>query len=120
MPLDGHFNANDEPALKLDLISSFIQVLIDTGFAGSLIIPHSEAKNLALNFEGFEEFYTVTGHVFVAPAYSLEINWLGEKIKVAIATSPEVTEALLGAQMLKNCRLTIDYAKRTVEVVREA
>lgn len=120
MRLDGYFNANDEPALKLDLISSSIEVLIDTGFAGSLIIPDHEAGNLVLHFEGFEEFYTVTGDVFVAPAYAIEINWLGEHIKVPVAISAQVREALLGNQMLKNCRLTIDYAKRTVEVIRKA
>ena len=77
MRVDGYFNANDEAAVKLDLITSSIEVLIDTGFAGSLIIPEHLSTGLELHFEGFEEFYTATGHVFVAPAYSLEANWLG-------------------------------------------
>ncbi len=37
MRIDGYFNANDEPALTLDLISASIEVLIDTGFLGGLI-----------------------------------------------------------------------------------
>ncbi|HMG74326.1 MAG TPA: hypothetical protein VK582_12560 [Pyrinomonadaceae bacterium] len=80
MRVDGYFNTNDEPAIKLDLISSSIEVLIDTGFAGSLIIPDHLSTGLELHFEGFEEFYTATGHVFVAPAYSLEANWLGQRV----------------------------------------
>jgi clan AA aspartic protease len=119
MRIDGYFNENDEPVIKLDAISASIEVLIDTGFAGSLIIPQQLSTELTLHFEGFEEFYTVTGHVFVAPAYAVEINWLGEHIKVAVAVSADIKEALLGSQMLKNCRLTIDYANRTVNVERK-
>jgi clan AA aspartic protease len=118
MRVDGYFNTNEEPAIKLDLITSSIEVLIDTGFAGSLIIPEHLSLGLALHFEGFEEFYTATGQVFVAPAYSLEANWLGQRIKVPVAISPEVKEALMGSQMLKNCVLTIDYANRSVDIAQ--
>jgi len=79
MRIDGYFNPNDEPAINLHLISTSIEVLIDTGFAGSLIIPEHLSTGLVLHFEGFEEFYTVTGHVFVAPAYSLEVGWLASE-----------------------------------------
>ena len=61
MRVDGYFNTNDQPAMKLDLITSSIEVLIDTGFAGSLIIPEHLSTGLELHFEGFEEFYTATG-----------------------------------------------------------
>jgi clan AA aspartic protease len=118
MRIDGYFNANDEPAINLHLIPSPIEVLIDTGFAGSLIIPEHLSTGLILHFEGFEEFYTVTGHVFVAPAYSLEVYWLGERVKIPVAVSPAVKEALLGSQMLNRCVLTIDYANRTVSIIR--
>ena len=118
MRIDGYFNTNDEPAINLHLILSSIEVLIDTGFAGSLIIPEHLSTGLVLHFEGFEEFYTVTGHVFVAPAYSLEVDWLGQRVKVPVAVSPDVKEALLGSQMLNSCVLTIDYANRTVNIIR--
>ncbi len=84
MRIEGYFNENDEPVIKINLGSTSIEVLIDTGFAGSLIIPQELSTDLTLNFEGFEEFYTVTGHVFVAPAYSVEANWFGERIKVPL------------------------------------
>ena len=59
---------------------------------------------------------TVTGQLFVAPAYSVEANWLGERISFAVAMSWDVKEGLLGAQMLKDCRLTIDYRNRTLMI----
>jgi hypothetical protein len=39
MRIEGYFNQNDEPVILLDLISASIEVLVDKGFAGSLIIP---------------------------------------------------------------------------------
>ena len=118
MRVDGYFNASDEPAINLTLDSTSIEALIDTGFLGSLIVPRHLASDLELRFEGFEKFHTVTGQVFVAPAYTLEANWLGRRLRLPIAISTDVHEALLGSQLLKNCVLTIDYANRSVSIVR--
>lgn len=120
MQIDGYFNTNDEPAIRLDLGAGAIEILVDTGFAGSLIVPDSLAGGLALHFEGFEEFYTATWQVFSAPAYSLEINWFGQLTKVPVAVSPDITEAIMGGQMMKNCCLTIDYHDRTVKIIDRA
>ena len=118
MQIHGYFNANGEPAIQLDLSTGAIEILVDTGFAGGLILPSSLASGLALHIEGFVEFYTATGQPFIASAYSLEIDWLGQRTRVPVAVSPDVMEALLGSQMLKNCRLTIDYYDRTVIIAR--
>lgn len=118
MTIDGHFNEYDEPTLTLDLLSISLQVLIDTGFAGSLIVPQMLANNLTLHFEGLEEFYTVTGEMFTAPSYSVLVNWFGERLKVPIAVSTDIREALLGSRMLRGCCLTIDYAERSVHVTK--
>lgn len=117
MQIDGYFNAHDEPVIRLNVGSFSIEVLVDTGFDGSLIIPTQMASGLALKFEGFEEFHSVTGQMFVASSYSIEIDWLGRRIKVPVATSSEVSEALLGSHLLKNCRLTIDYGHRNIVIV---
>jgi clan AA aspartic protease len=116
MRIEGYFNQNDEPVIQLDLVTTSIEVLVDTGFAGSLIVPQELATDLRMSFEGFEEFYTATGHVFVAAAYSVEANWFGKLIKVPLATSADLKEGLLGTQMLKGCRLVVDYRNRTVTI----
>lgn len=117
MQIDGYFNVRDEPVIGLDVGPSLIEVLVDTGFNGSLIIPTPLAKVLDLKLESrFEEFYSVTGEVFLASSCSMEIGWLGQRSWVSVATCPEVNEAILGNQILKNCRLTIDYGRRTVTI----
>jgi clan AA aspartic protease len=118
MQVEGYFNARDEPVISLQVGSLSIEVLVDTGFNGSLLIPGHVANQLDLRFEGPEEFQSVTGEVFLADAYSMEIDWLGTRITVPIATSREVSEALIGSHMLKDCRLTIDYKERSVIVFK--
>lgn len=48
----------------------------------------------------------------------MTIIWFGQAIKVPVATSEEVDEAILGGKMLKDCRLMIDYVNSTVTIVR--
>jgi predicted aspartyl protease len=55
--------------------------------------------------------------VFLADAYSVEVEWIGKRIRVAVAASKNVNEAILGGNMLKDSRLTIDYGGRTVTIV---
>jgi clan AA aspartic protease len=116
MQVNGYFNARDEPVIKLEFGSVSVEILVDTGFNGSLLIPSYIANQLDLTFEGPEEFQSVTGEPFLADAYSTEIDWLGTKITVPLATSREVGEAILGSKMLKNCQLTIDYGNRIVTI----
>jgi predicted aspartyl protease len=100
MSIEGYFNQHGEPVITLDLLSNSIEILIDTGFAGSLIIPETLAKDLVLTFEGVEEFYRATGEMFTAPAYSIAVDWFGERSIPPIAISAEIKEALLGTRML--------------------
>jgi len=77
-------------------------------------------SGLALNFQGIDEFVTASGHVFLAPSYTIAVNWFGRQLEMPIAVSAEVREALLGNQMLQGCRLTIDSEQRTVQIDKSA
>jgi clan AA aspartic protease len=116
MQINGYFNLRDEPVVELPMGSLRIELLVDTGFNGSLIIPSQIANQLDLRFEGPEEFQSVTGEMFLADAYSAEVDWLGNWIRVPVAASGHVREAILGGQMLKDCLLNIDYGRRTVTI----
>lgn len=116
MQIYGYFNLSDEPTVELGIGSSRLELLVDTGFNGTMIIPSQIANRLDLRFEGPEEFQSVTGEVFLADAYSAEVDWFGDRVRVAVAASRHVNEAILGGHMLKDCRLMIDYGNRTVMI----
>jgi clan AA aspartic protease len=115
--MDGYFNIRNEPVVRLDVGSLSVEVLVDTGFDGSLIFPAEVADNMDLNFEAHQDFASVTGATFFASACATDIDWLGRRFRVAVARCGEVSEALLGSHMLKDCRLTIDYRYRTVTIM---
>lgn len=117
MQLDGYFNTTGEPAIQLDLGLGLAEILIDTGLAGWLIVPTGFAIDLSDAFEGFQNFLTVTGQTFEAVVYFVEIDWFKERIEVPVAVSQQITEAILGGQMLSDCLLSIDYYDRTVKIV---
>ena len=119
MQMDGYFNVRDEPVIGLDVGSSQIEFLVDTGFNGGLIIPEQMAEGLDIKYDrGLEEFQSVTGEMFLADAYSMRMDWLGKSIRVPVATSKEVNLSLLGSHLLKGCCLTIDYGNRTVTIIK--
>jgi len=106
MKMDGHFNKNEEPAISLDVGAREIEFLM---------IPERLANDLGLKYGGgLEEFYSATGEPIPVSTYRMEINWLGQKITIPVATSPKVGEPILGGNMLRDCRLIIDYRRRTV------
>lgn len=118
MKIEGYFNVRDEPVIKLDVGLSQIEFLVDTGFNGGLIIPDQMTEGLDIKHDrGLEEFCTATGATFLASGCSMEITWFGQDIRVPVATSEEVPEAILGGNMLKDCRLIIDYGERTVTII---
>lgn len=60
--IDGYFNVRDEPVIRLDVGSSPLEFLVDTGFNGGLIIPDQVAGGLEIKYDrGLEELYSVTG-----------------------------------------------------------
>jgi clan AA aspartic protease len=117
MQIDGFFNTRGEPVIKLKVGSPSSEILVDTGFDVGLILPSNVATHLDLTYEGLEDYDSVSGERIVAKAYSIEIDWLGKRVRVSVIVSPKINEAILGSHMLRDCRLTIDYGYRTVNIV---
>ena len=111
--MDGHFK-DEEPSISLDVGPREIEFLVDTGFTGGLMIPEVLANDLDLTYVGAGEFQSATGQPIPVSTYSMEINWLGRRMRIPVVTSTEVREPLLGGDALRDCCLTIDYALRTV------
>lgn len=114
--IDGYFNASNEPSVKLAVGSLTLELLVDTGFDGTLIVPGHVANHLALRYEGLQDLSTATEERIVAKAYSIEVGWFGKTVRVPVLVDPKLNQAILGGQMLEACRLTIDYRIRLVTI----
>lgn len=113
----GKVNENLEPIITLELSSGAkLDCLVDTGFNGTLFLPREfiEANNLvAVGEQQFNSVAQAESHF--AEVFVAEINWLGDELEVRVIAS-EHGSALIGAGMMLDAKLEIDYTQSTVSI----
>ena len=111
----GFINKNDYPIITLNLENQQIDVLIDTGFNGELMLPLSKIEKLNLKSVGDESYKTASGDVINTTFYFANLNWFNRNIKVGVlATTGE--NALLGMGLILPQTLLISATKGRVEI----
>lgn len=116
----GRVSPRFEPLVPLDLVETEgqiyqIEVLLDTGFDGSLLIPDHVIKSLG--FPLYDDFVSTLadGRSVVVQGFDGQVMWHGRLQSVLILESKG--EALLGMNLLWRNRITIDnYANGPVVV----
>jgi clan AA aspartic protease len=96
---------------------SNIELVIDTGFNGSLLLPRTFVDDNALKLIGLEPVNMIEGHHDVVDVVEAKIKWLGEIIKADVLVS-ETGDCLIGTQMLVDSKLEIDYKDLTVKITK--
>lgn len=85
-----------------------IEVWIDTGFTGDLVVPQSTIDSLGLRQSGTIDAVLADGSQTELSTYSCAIKWFGgERNLEVIANAGEFP--LLGVGMLLGLELRIDY-----------
>jgi clan AA aspartic protease len=117
---DGSVNARREPWLRVRTADGeMLDCLIDTGFDGALVLPHSEATRLNLTVLGRVPIIGVGKIRAIADIAELEVEWLGESRAVEVIISSG-DDSLLGTELLDGSRLIVNYINYTVTVNDEA
>ncbi len=118
--VEGRVNEALEAWVNVELAGNagILSFMVDTGFAGTLMLPIECAQILALPPKGREQFVGVEGKPFLATVTQIDISWLGDEFTVPAVIS-EAGDALLGSDMLVDAVLTIDYARGTVKIEKE-
>ena len=114
----GWINEALEPFIKIQLTNgSTINCLVDTGFSETIIVPKAfaEANNLK---PGVREFLQAAeDQIFELDTSVADIFWLGDDFSIPIFIS-EIGDALIGAEMLIDTILEIDYINSTVKITK--
>jgi predicted aspartyl protease len=98
---------NRQAWVKLRLLAGVeVEVLIDTGFEGGLVLPESLVYELGLPIIGHEVFGMVGDVTGEGSLAECEVEWLGQVQTVEIVTSEDY---LLGTDLLADAVLNIDY-----------
>ena len=84
-----------------------VEVVVDTGFTGSLALPQSAVRELGLENAGRRQVTLADGRTIEAQAYVAHLLWHGQPMDVRV---PMMDSApMIGVALLANSRLTIDW-----------
>ncbi|HBC64380.1 MAG TPA: hypothetical protein DC058_24595, partial [Planctomycetaceae bacterium] len=92
-----------------------IDVWVDTGFTGDLVIPRGVVDSLVLQQSGTVDGILADGTEVLFQTYHCEIHWFGRRRMLeVIANDGEIP--LLGVGLLLGKELRIDYTNLTLSL----
>ena len=107
MEIKGWFD-DGKPMIDIYLDGSEdpINVLVDTGFNGELMLKKAKIKELSLTFIGDDEYMTANGDVVPTTVHIGLIRWFGRTRKIAVLATVGKAN-LLGMELLHFYRLDL-------------
>ena len=109
-----------EPKLSLELIDDngivyTVEVLLDTGFEGNLVLPSRVIRDVGLRYFDDYEATLADGSIVEWAGYECQLTWHGRRRNIIVLESEG--EALLGMNLLWRNWITIDnYANGPVVI----
>lgn len=106
------------PYAAIMVNSQEIDVLIDTGFNGWLMLPSPLIERLRLENIGPTEYVMADGTTSETELYSAEVEWLGERKEITVVASSS-DFALLGMELLYGAKIQMRPAKNVLTIERD-
>ena len=98
--------------------SRSLEVILDTGFTGYLVLPLATIRQLGLAFSGRRAVILASGERSAVDAYSGVVPWHGRRRNVIALESS--SEFLLGLSLLSGSRVTLDVRAGGSVLVEDA
>lgn len=117
--IEGDVNEFLEPLVEIglkrgDTVTS-IPAVVDTGFSGYLCLAEQHIDQIEMTFKFVERYELANGEVIIKDVFLGSILCDGREQEVDfIVTASQDT--LIGALLLKDYKLSIDYPKGTVQI----
>ena len=104
------------PMLELVVEGKDIEMLLDTGFNGHIMLPQAEIDELGLEQIGISDYLTASGQSKITKVYIAKIGFFDTKVEVPVL-STDADFSLAGMELFHNCRIVIERNKKIVEVL---
>ncbi len=92
-----------------------VDVWIDTGFTGDLVLPESLVSRLGLAKSAAVPAYLADGAKTLLETYSCSFDWFGSERSIEVIASHAQTP-LLGVGLLLGRRVIVDYGTLAVSI----
>jgi clan AA aspartic protease len=88
---------------------------VDTAFTGEVVIPRNTIRQLGLRQSAAVQAGLADGREVLLETYSCVLQWFGEDRDVEVVAN-EGRFPLLGIELLRDRRLTVDYSAGTLSL----
>ena len=105
------------PTITLSIASQVWKATVDTGFNGDLELPEPLRNSLNARYVGQMTSALAGGKMLEEAVYLVDFPF-DDKVIEAEATFVPSSEMLIGTHLLREYRLLINFASRTVELER--
>ncbi len=117
--IQGYVTETLDPVIEIGLqrgeATESIPTIVDTGFSGHLCLSNQHEDKIEMVFHHVERYELANGEVVVMDVFRGTIMFDEREQEVnLILTASEDT--LIGAALLRDHLLTVNYPKRTVQV----
>ena len=114
--IQGEVTDDYVPMIVLECGGQRWPTIIDSGFNGELELPELLRPHVNAQFAGRVTSFLAANQRVEEDVYLVDFTFDGRHVQ-AQATFVDSAEILLGTGMLRECRLEIDFPKRTVSIV---
>ena len=94
-----------------------IEMLLDTGFNGHIMLPQAEIDELCLEQIGISDYLTASGQSKLTKVYIANMGFFDSKIEIPVL-STDANFSLAGMELFHNCRIVIERNKKVIEVIK--
>ena len=112
----GRVNKRGEPLIKVRMSGGEkpLSVIVDTGFNGELCLPRKTIKELKLKLYANEYFELANGRLEATDVFKGNMAWFEATRRPVEVIATDSRQRLLGTQLLSDCKVEIDFRKRTL------
>ncbi len=114
--MHGFLDELHQSFLTLDIGQGPLDFLVDTGFAGTLVIGEELFDSTNAEWVGESEADLAAGQTQLFDLYEIEFLWLGQPTRTTAFVGPG-KECLLGTALLNPHELQIHYRHRTIQLI---
>ncbi len=119
--MNGHVDSNGRALVAVSVRPSGtapahdIEVWIDTGFNGELVLPQQQIDDLALLHSGTVKAILADGSEVALKTYACLIDWFGEERSLEVVAN-DGEQPLLGVGLLAGHDLHISYRSGEIRI----
>jgi len=103
------------PIIELAVEGEKIEMLLDTGFNGHIMLPQKTIDKLNLEQIGLSDFTTASGEEKQTNVYKAKLEFFNEEIDVPII-STDSSFSLAGLELFHYCKIIIERHKNVLEI----